>query len=1001
MTISNSEFDSIIGPDPRAAGSGGAYSQQYQEQILKYGIDPVKAADIYNVPAHDGTGVKIGIIALGGGWKPSDLTASLNRIGITDIPNIEVVSVDGTGNVFVNTGNLYSGKSSTVTLLSFETALDVYCVSAVVPKANIVIYRGVAHTPGYLAALNYAVNDQCDIIATSFSYDETVVTNQMLASFESIFQRAVSQGTTIFAATGDWGSQVAISDPIIGVTYPASSPSVIGVGGSYLTFDADGNFVSEEASSESNGGVSILFPAPSWQENLTYTTYPDNQIHPLNMRGVPDLVTPFGDYLLYFDGVLWVADGASASAPLMAGIAARYVGISGKRLGLLTRDHFYSNPTLFNSIVTADDTTSTNLGNDASYLSTGYSLTPGWNPMTGLGSIKGQALLEEVLDPPPPIDSPDGYAKYDLGTTFVKNSGAFKPLKGMWINNVDGTWHPVKTGWTCRSDGVWERIYPTPAGIFTPNLAAINATTYYKHNDDINNLLITNTGDYDLTINNITINDSVGNFITLSYTFPSLPTVLSPGQSTSLTTSIYGANVGTFSGNLSFTLYTGYLGYANTAIPVNVTVQPDYNGITTDITTVGNLFYFEGDSNSAVTQTITVTNTGNGKTLTIDDIVSQNDYIVVNSVPGPIGYNFLSKTVESASFTISPAILSEGVYQDYLTINSDATNNPAYTIPVTVNVKRASGRVALDTQGTYTWQVPDHVYYIQLLGVGSGAGGGTSISNDVVLQGGGGGGGGSGAYSYNSNLAVTPGETLTITIGNPGGPGDPFYYQVYPVSQPGWSTFMNSYGVWVQSGGSSPAGQYMSIFRPFVAPANGNYTISAQTAGDLNVVVNKTKVLTANSYSTTANTTVFLSQGTHRIQTLALNNATNIPAGYAVTIADASNNIIWTTRSLLDPRQGDDGEDTVITGSFGTITVAGGLAGQAAVNDYIPPPIPRSNSNKSSPNGNGSNDYSYGSLYGFADGEPTAPSDESAPSGDDGADGGGGGGGGDGGGGDG
>lgn len=939
MTISNLEFESIIGPDPIASGTGGAYSQQYQDQILQYGIDPVKAANIYNVPAHDGTGVKIGIIALGGGWKPSDLTASLNRIGITDTPNIEVVSVDGAGNVFVNTGNLYSGNSSTVTLLSFETALDLYCVSAVVPKANIVVYRGVPHTSGYLAALDRAVDDQCDVIATSFSYDEPRVTDQMLASFESIFQRAVSQGTTIFASTGDWGSQVAISNPIVGVTYPASSPNVIGVGGSYFKFDANGNFVSEEAASQSNGGVSILFPAPPWQENLTYTTYPDNQTHPLTMRGVPDVVTPFGDYLLYFDSTLWIADGASASAPLMAGIAARYVGITGKRLGLLTRDYFYPDPTLFNSILTADNTTSTNVGNDASYISTGYSLTPGWNPLTGLGSIKGRALLD-ILDPPPFSSA----IKYGLGVTYLLQSGSWQPLKRMWIRNIDNSWHTVKTGWVCRSDGNWERIYPTPRGIFTPNIASITSIPYQHYADQTRSVLVTNTGDFDLIINSIVAFDSVGNFTTVANNFPASPLMLTPNTSTTVSTQIFGNVAGNFSGNLSFTLFTGYLGYANVSYPIYANVLPDYAAISSNVSLVANLFYYQGDpatggkiTNAA--QTISIVNSGNGANLVITNATSQNGYFApYNLTANTLGFNFNTFTGNTANITVAPVgSLSAGTYSDALIVTSNANNFGSYKIPVTVDVGLASGHAIYETPGTYTLTVPPHVYSIQVLVVGSGGGGGLSISNYQVGQGGSGGGGGSGGYSLQT-LSVTPGETLTVTIGVPGGTGSLNVNIFYVATNYSWSSFMNSYAVWFTPNSPTPVGRYVSSKRELIVPTTGNYTITGQAASNMIVSIDGTQVLTAVS-STTSNTAVIsLLQGIHSINMLSINNGG--VGGFALTVQDSGSNLVWSTRSLLNPTAGTSGGATTLTGSFGTVSVAGGAGGNGGYDDTPPPPSP-------------------------------------------------------------
>lgn len=77
----------------------------------------------------------------------------------------------------------------------------------------------------------------------------------------------------------------------------------------------------------------------------------------------------------------------------------------------------------------------------------------------------------------------------------------------------------------------------------------------------------------------------------------------------------------------------------------------------------------------------------------------------------------------------------------------------------------ASGRKVF-TSST-TWTVPTGVKSIKIHCTGGGASGGTSDkSNNASMKSGGGGGGG--YCSYKTNIAVTPGETLTITVGTGG-----------------------------------------------------------------------------------------------------------------------------------------------------------------------------------------------------------------------------------------
>lgn len=71
------------------------------------------------------------------------------------------------------------------------------------------------------------------------------------------------------------------------------------------------------------------------------------------------------------------------------------------------------------------------------------------------------------------------------------------------------------------------------------------------------------------------------------------------------------------------------------------------------------------------------------------------------------------------------------------------------------------------TNSTYSFVVPDGITQITALCIGGGGGGGgNGIANNNTR----GAGGGGGSLSYFNDLAVTPGETLTVVVGR-GGPG--------------------------------------------------------------------------------------------------------------------------------------------------------------------------------------------------------------------------------------
>lgn len=65
------------------------------------------------------------------------------------------------------------------------------------------------------------------------------------------------------------------------------------------------------------------------------------------------------------------------------------------------------------------------------------------------------------------------------------------------------------------------------------------------------------------------------------------------------------------------------------------------------------------------------------------------------------------------------------------------------------------------TAGTYSWVAPAGVTSVSMVAVGGGASGGAGSTYYAK-------GGGGGALAYKNNIAVTPGETLTITVGRGG-----------------------------------------------------------------------------------------------------------------------------------------------------------------------------------------------------------------------------------------
>ncbi len=152
---------------------------------------------------------------------------------------------------------------------------------------------------------------------------------------DMIFLEAAAQGQTFFASAGDTGSFCPL--PVVGmngvpagaplVSYPASSPYVVGVGGTTLLTDASGNYSSEIAWYSGGGGLSQFESSPYWQSPASLV------LSETGDRAVPDIAydaDPNSGALVYVNGAPEAVGGTSLSSPLALGAWARAVSNNAK-----------------------------------------------------------------------------------------------------------------------------------------------------------------------------------------------------------------------------------------------------------------------------------------------------------------------------------------------------------------------------------------------------------------------------------------------------------------------------------------------------------------------------------------------------------------------------------------------------------------------------------------------------------------------------------------------
>ncbi len=342
-------------------GATGPFTPQ--EVRTAYDLTPVLQDGI------TGKGETIAIVDTGT-FSQNDVNTFNSTFGIQPPTPATVIPVD--------TGN--SGNDSG---WNFETTLDVEWAQSIAPGAAINVYEMPdASDKSIIDAL--AAIDQAttlpSVISMSFGGDENYNSASSLAALNQLFEQAAAEGITPVAASGDYGTcDDAYADSCGIVEFPASDPYVTAVGGTQLTLNTDNTVSSEVAwdagGGASGGGYSDIFgsPAPA-------VTGP--------ARGVPDVAAVADDLQTYAAGAWNPGDGTSYATPMWAGLIALAAQNKGGSFGDL-------NPVLY-SLPSSAFHDITSGSNALQGVSSSYSAAPGWDPVTGLGSPDGYALVNEL-----------------------------------------------------------------------------------------------------------------------------------------------------------------------------------------------------------------------------------------------------------------------------------------------------------------------------------------------------------------------------------------------------------------------------------------------------------------------------------------------------------------------------------------------------------------------------------------------------------------------------
>jgi autotransporter-associated beta strand protein len=256
-----------------------------------------------------------------------------------------------------------------------EVALDVEYSHAIAPKANILLVEANDNSFSNLnAAVDFA-RGYTGVVAVSMSYGGSEFSGETAYDFHFTTPNGHA-GVTFLSSSGDSGAPP---------SYQAASPNVVAVGGTVLTVDSNGNYVSESGWSGSGGGISTQEPEPAYQNGVQSTgsrTNPDVSI----IGG-----TAVSVYDSYNNGTAapWEGlYGTSLSSPCWAGL----IAIADQGRSLLTLGSLdgptQTLPALYG--LPASDYHDITTGNN------GYPAGPGYDYVTGIGTPIANLLVPDL-----------------------------------------------------------------------------------------------------------------------------------------------------------------------------------------------------------------------------------------------------------------------------------------------------------------------------------------------------------------------------------------------------------------------------------------------------------------------------------------------------------------------------------------------------------------------------------------------------------------------------
>jgi tripeptidyl-peptidase-1 len=411
-------------------------------------ITPEVLNELYDIPSNNGGGYGTQAVyeSINQSYSVTDLTKFQT---IFNLPLEQPIDIDG---------HVYEGPCINGFGNCGEANLDVQYLMGMSQNVPTTFWYDASGLYGFIFNIT-STSDPPFVISVSYLDDEASVDQATADSFDTEAVKLGLLGVSLIMASGDSGvsGQFVPSLPEYcgyNPAWPQTSMYVTAVGatqGYPETVCSSGS----HGTITSGGGFSNLYPtAPFQTEQVTsYFTHvaaqpfqnasAPTQSFNASGRGYPDIAAQGAYYAIVLDGNVSFAAGTSAATPVFASMVAL---VNAQRIRAGKASLGWLNPTLYtyyhqfvNDITVGNNSCMEQLNETVYCCEVGYLAAPGWDPVTGLGTVnftkfaKVMESLPDAFSPTAvPTPNPTTHHNSQTGKFFGIACAGFLGLVGIY-----------------------------------------------------------------------------------------------------------------------------------------------------------------------------------------------------------------------------------------------------------------------------------------------------------------------------------------------------------------------------------------------------------------------------------------------------------------------------------------------------------------------------------------------------------------------------------------